>query len=209
MKRFKTQRGLDRLANFADATVAIAITLLILPLVDLSHEVATKTMLQLVIDNAGAFVAFAISFVLIARYWMAHQRIFECVQGYSPALVWINVLWLASIVCIPFSASALSSGKGGDSGVAPFYIGTLLVTSVSLLLMEVLLVRKPELVRDEARAQLDVGQALVTPLLFLIALVLALVVPAVGVGWLLLLLASGPFHRVMDRLGKGRRARTR
>lgn len=36
----RTERGLDRLVNFSDATVAIAITLLILPLVDLAGELS-------------------------------------------------------------------------------------------------------------------------------------------------------------------------
>ena len=37
----RTDRGLDRLVNFSDATVAIAITILILPLVDLAGELTT------------------------------------------------------------------------------------------------------------------------------------------------------------------------
>ena len=39
MTRFRTERGLDRLVNFSDATVAIAITVLLLPLVDIALEI--------------------------------------------------------------------------------------------------------------------------------------------------------------------------
>jgi uncharacterized membrane protein len=33
----RTERGFDRIVNFSDATVAIAMTLLVLPLVDLGR----------------------------------------------------------------------------------------------------------------------------------------------------------------------------
>lgn len=36
----RTERGYDRLVNFSDAVVAIAITLLVLPLADLVQEAA-------------------------------------------------------------------------------------------------------------------------------------------------------------------------
>ena len=37
----RTPRGLDRLVNFSDATIAIAITLLVLPLVDVANQIST------------------------------------------------------------------------------------------------------------------------------------------------------------------------
>ncbi|MEK8227283.1 TMEM175 family protein [Oerskovia sp. M15] len=79
----RTPRGLDRLVNFTDAAVAIAITLLVLPLVDLVADGEAHSVRALVQGESGTFLAFAISFVVIARFWTAHHRVFEHLRDYS------------------------------------------------------------------------------------------------------------------------------
>ena len=115
MASFRTDRGLDRLVNFSDAAVVIAITLLVLPLVGVATEITRHhaTVWGIFLANGGTFLAFAISFVVIARFWVVHHRVFEFVRDYNPTIVWLNFLWLASIVFLPFSrpysSSSLSS----------------------------------------------------------------------------------------------------
>jgi uncharacterized membrane protein len=201
MATIRTDRGLSRLVGFSDAAVAIALTLLVLPLVDIAPEIAKPGGVgRLFIEHWSAFLAFAISFAVIARFWVVHHRVFDLVSGYTPLIVWINFVWLASIVFLPFATNVLSYSPTNDRGVYALYIGTLFLTSGSMLLMEVVLKRTPELLRRGAQQELDVSQSAIATALFVVALILAVVVPAVGMFWLLLLLGAGLVRRLVRRV---------
>ncbi|MFI2754925.1 TMEM175 family protein [Cellulomonas sp. P22] len=202
MAVIRTDRGLDRLVNFTDAAVAIAITLLVLPLVDLVTDDEEHSVSSL-LANGDTLLAFAISYVVIASFWQGHHRVFEYLRDYSPAMLWANFLWLASIVLIPFTTQLLADQGTNDPAVNALYISTMVVTTGSLLLIEWLAVRDPQLQRAEVRGTLTVRGAAVALGLLLIALVLAVVAPAVGMFWLLLLFLSEPLERL------GRRSRHR
>ncbi len=195
----RTPRGLDRLVNFTDAAVAIAITLLVLPLVDLVTDGKEHPLRTLFEDERGTFLAFGISFVVIASFWSGHHRVFEHLQDYSSAMLRINFLWLASIVFIPFTTQLLADQGTDTAPVNALYIGTMIVTTGSLALIEVLAIRDPSLQRAEARGQLDARGALVAIGLLLVALVLSVVTPAVGLYWLFLLFLTGPLTRLFRR----------
>ncbi|PJJ73137.1 putative membrane protein [Diaminobutyricimonas aerilata] len=195
----RTERGLDRLVNFSDATVAIAITLLILPLVEVASEY-DGDLGRLVGDNVGTFLAFAITFLVIGRFWVLHHGLFEQVRGYTGRLLEANLVWLASIVFLPFAANVLSHADGGPAAHGPvyaLYIGTMIVTSGSTLWMRALLSRDPALVADDGDVQ--VLPAAVAVITLAVALVLALLVPQVGMLWLLLLVLAGPATRILRR----------
>ncbi|HXD60458.1 MAG TPA: TMEM175 family protein [Lacisediminihabitans sp.] len=201
MATIRTDRGLSRLVGFSDAAVAIALTLLVLPLVDIAPEIAKPGGVgRLFIEHWSAFLAFAISFAVIARFWVVHHRVFDLVSGYTPLIVWVNFVWLASIVFLPFATNVLSYSPTNDRGVYALYIGTLFLTSGSMLLMEVVLKRTPELLRRGAQQELDVSQSAIATALFVVALILAVVVPAVGMFWLLLLLGAGLVRRLVRRV---------
>ena len=201
MASFRTDRGLDRLVNFSDAAVAIAITLLVLPLVDIATLITRPgtTVWTLFTAHWGTFLAFAISFVVIARFWVVHHRVFEFVRDYNQLLVGLNFLWLASIVFLPFATNVLSLAPGNQPGVYALYIGTLIVTSTSMLLMEIVLMRNPGLLREGVQGGLRLSSSAIATALFAVALVLAVLVPAVGILSLLLLLLSRPVQLLADR----------
>jgi hypothetical protein len=77
--------GLDRVIAFSDGVVAIAITLLILPLTEIEPGEGA-TLGNVAADNAGALLGFALSFAVIANYWTIHKDIFRPLRRHSPRL---------------------------------------------------------------------------------------------------------------------------
>ena len=86
--------GISRLISFIDAVVAIAITLLILPLVNDATGIGDRSPEDLLAENAFDLFAFVLSFVVIFRFWLAHHRMYLGVAGYTPGLVRANLVWL-------------------------------------------------------------------------------------------------------------------
>ena len=66
----------ERMVFFTDAVVAIAMTLLILPLLESVTEAAAAGLStrEYVIEHDGQLVAFALSFVVISVFWRGHDR---------------------------------------------------------------------------------------------------------------------------------------
>lgn len=194
----RTSRGLDRLVNFTDASVAIAITLLILPLVDIAGEVDSKPIGGVLRDNLGALLSFVVTFAVIGRFWSVHHRIFEYVQSYNRHLISANFVWLISIVFLPFAANVLSH-QSGARGISALYIGTMVVTTLASAVIDWILLRDPALTLEEYRDQLRIAPAVVSTILMTAALVVAVVFPVINLYALLLLLLSGPVLTWWDR----------
>jgi uncharacterized membrane protein len=104
----RTDRGFDRLVNFSDAVVAIAITLTILPLMELQTEKGAEGTWPLILENKLIFLAFIFTFLLTSLYWLIHHRVFEYIQTYDHTLAWLNMLWLLLIAFLPFLSAQVA-----------------------------------------------------------------------------------------------------
>ena len=127
--------GVDRLVYFSDAVFAIAITLLALELrLPEMHEPTTRELRRALLDRLQQFYIFAISFWIIAVYWLAHHHIFHYIRAYDRRLLAINLLFLMWIVLMPFSASLL--GWFASYQLAEVvYFSHLILTSLSMALL--------------------------------------------------------------------------
>ncbi len=197
----RTDRGLDRLITFLDAVVAIAITLLVLPLVDvIPSEGRDVDLGDLLADEAGRFGAFALSFAVIAQLWLAHHRIVERVGSYDMPFVLVNLAWTLTIVLLPFATEvAAVYGNGTRLGIA-LYIGTMTLSSACLTVLSLMVSGRPHLRRHGYDgAEDDPTGSLLTTAAFVVALVLGVAVPAVGYLALLLLFLPDPVRRLLTR----------
>jgi uncharacterized membrane protein len=194
-----TERGFDRLVNFSDAVVAIAITLLILPLVDTATEYEPGKVAELLEQGAPRLLVFVISFVVIGRFWLAHHGMYEKIVGYNREVLLVNLLWLLSIVFLPFPTELIASAGQDDRTTTALYVGTMVVTSLSGVWQQWVFVRHPELQAPEVRGTLRMGTALISGALMVTAFLLVVLVPSGGLVWLFLLLLTGPLQLAYNR----------
>ena len=195
--------GLRRLVNFSDAVVAIAITLLILPLVDLASTIGPGGLSQFVDQHDAQFLAFGLSFAVIGSFWWGQHQMFEHIVGYNRLLVGGMFLWILSIVFLPFPTELLSTATNGGQGVHALYVGTMLVATVAVLVQEWAIVENPSLQAEEHRGEADLAPAVILTTLMTVIFVSVIALPAVGLWALVLLL----FSRPLEGLVRSRRAR--
>ncbi|MFF2841832.1 TMEM175 family protein [Paenarthrobacter sp. NPDC057981] len=190
----------ERLQAFTDAVVAIALTLLILPLMESVGELADHngTTAQWLVEEQYALLGFALSFILIAVFWTHHHRLFRQVRQVDSGLLWLTVAWMFFIVVMPV-ATSLSTQMDADWAQPLVYIGTLFATSLMLLLARIYLRAHPALhTMDPEEMRSGIRAGTIVAGLFLAALLLALVIPSAGNLPLLLMLLSEPLQR-LDR----------
>jgi uncharacterized membrane protein len=190
-----TERGMDRLIFFTDAVAAIAITLLILPLVDRVSD--SKTVDLFLHDNAGQIGAFALSFVVIARFWMGNHQLLKHAERTTPVLMWLNIAWAFTVVVLPLPTE-ITAAFTTSSTVLALYIGTVAASSLLLTAMGWYLHRHPELMEKGYTESLtQVWGTGITSAMTLIALLLSLTIPHVSFYSLALLLLTGPLDRIV------------
>jgi uncharacterized membrane protein len=189
----------ERLKAFADAVVAIAMTLLILPLMESVGDAAADHLSagDWLVENSDQLFSFALSFLLIANFWLTHHRLFAGVHLVTSGLLWLTIAWMFTIVWLPIP-TALVGQLEEDAGQEVLYIGTLAVTSLMMLLSRMYVLRHPAL-HDipESRLRSGLVADAVTIALFVLALAVALLFPAVGYWAMFLLLLVGPVHRLL------------
>lgn len=192
----------ERLKAFVDAVVAIAMTLLILPLLESVSEAATDQTPtgEFLVDHQGQIVSFVLSFVLIALFWMEHHRQYERVLRVTTPLLFINAAWMLTIVWLPVPTAMLGQ-MDTDPLQALLYIGTLILTQVTTLAGKLYLMRHPEFT-DLSAEKLRRGTVgdIAAIILFCVALPIAAWVHFVGYFALLLLAFSSPVEKLLDRL---------
>lgn len=191
----ENQGGLGRLVNFSDAVVAIAATLLILPLVDIAEPDPGGDTWSLVSEHSVDIFAFALSFVVIFVLWLAHHRAFHGLVGFTPLLAWANLLWLISIVFLPFPTRLIAEKNGFDASASGLYVGTIALAVVALLAIEVIVTRNPSLAPDRRTHSWTTGAT--STGLILIALLLTFT--PLGLYALLLMFLTTPINRIIDR----------
>lgn len=200
-------RAFERFASFTDAVVAVAITLLVLSIIDIRPTSSEATVWAIIRDNAGQLVTFAFTFIVVAVMWQVHLRLFNKLQAYDTFVFWFNLVWLSGIVLLPWSsalfgegvmdASSKFSGGEGDGGAGMLYWANMAVISFAGVAIGRHARTHPQLVIQGSTYMHDYFRGLVFGFAFLAIGLLTVISPAIG-GWGALILI--PLGAIADRI---------
>lgn len=192
----------NRIEAFSDGVTAIVITLLVLELRVPHLEGADQAALSAAVAAlAPKFLSFVMSFVFVAVFWVAHHQLYHPIERSTPALLWLNNVFLLCLTFIPFPTAML--GEYPDNPFAVIFFGaTLLATSLSFSLMRWYATLKARVTREgidiQSRRQ-AMRRSLIGPGLYLVGIAVAAFSTALAIG---IYLTIPLLYLVPIRLGK-------
>ena len=125
--------GTNRLEAFSDGVIAIIITIMVLEL-KAPHDASVPALLAL----WPTFLAYVLSFVLVAIYWVNHHQLIHLVRRVDGATMWLNINLLFWLSLTPFAAAFLGDHAGVPLAAALYAVlQTLCAASFLLLRMAV------------------------------------------------------------------------
>ncbi len=193
-------RGLDRIIFFSDAVFAIVMTLLILDISvpDIPQDSATAELPARVLDLWPQFFSYALSFLVIGTYWMAHHGTFRYFRTYDRMLMWLNLLFLLSISFVPFPTALL--GEYGEQQFAVvLYALSLALPRLLLAVVSWYATKRNLLIEnlDPRISRYHLARSLGISAFFLLSIVVSFFsVSAAVLSWLLMFIVDGVLWRI-------------
>jgi uncharacterized membrane protein len=106
----------DRTAAISDGVFAVALTLLVLDIKP--PEGAAPALVSALVAVAPQLGIFALSFAIVSYYWIVHHLIFASLGGVTLGLMWANLVFLFTVVVLPFSTAVLGRYPLGPPALA-------------------------------------------------------------------------------------------
>jgi uncharacterized membrane protein len=121
-----------RLLALSDGVIAVAITLLVLDirLPEGFGGFSDAELASALLALWPRMLAYLLSFVVIASFWISHRAKFNAITGSDGPLMWINMLFLITIGLVPFTTDLIA--EGGGSLATAVYAGAMVVSGLSL-----------------------------------------------------------------------------
>jgi uncharacterized membrane protein len=125
--------GKSRIEALTDGIFAVAMTLLVLDVKAPGHLrlETSRALIDHLSSLERSFVMYAISFVVLAMFWLGHHLQFHFVRRVDRQLLWINLVFLLIAVAVPFSTNLV-----GDHGHLQLPV---VLYAVNLLVLTLLL----------------------------------------------------------------------
>jgi TMEM175 potassium channel family protein len=130
----------ERMNAFTDGVIAILITILVLELRPPEGDHLTD-----ILDEKGHLLAYVLSFVFVAIYWVNHHHLMQVVHRIDGRSLWANIHLLFWLSLTPVATAWLGQ-SGVESGPVAAYAIVLLgcALAYSLLVLVLLAIHESE-----------------------------------------------------------------
>jgi uncharacterized membrane protein len=189
--------GNDRIISLSDGVFAFAMTLMVLTLdTPKPDEVGAAQLRRAVVEQWPGLLAYALSFFVIANYWVVHHRLFQFLRGHDAGLIWLNIVILFLISFLPFPTDVMGDYYNVPFAVSFYALSMTMVSGVSTITWWYVM-RRPKLCAETVTPELaryNLLRGVGTAAIFLISAGIAHVsVEVARFFWLILF----PFHRIL------------
>lgn len=112
-----------RLETFSDGVFAIAITLLVLELIQILHTHSEGSLKELLLSNWKSFLAFLTGFLTILICWINHHLVISQIEKTSMVFYWVNGFVLLVVTFTPLPTAILAEYIEKESAYAVAFFG--------------------------------------------------------------------------------------
>jgi uncharacterized membrane protein len=128
----------DRVANFADAIYAIALTLVVVGIGvpgDLDDESSSRELLESLGELLPDIITFFVVFFVVGNYWLAHHRFMSWLDQADTTLIRLQLVYLSVIAFLPFPAALLGSLDDNAVALASFALAMACASGLETVLL--------------------------------------------------------------------------
>jgi len=124
------EQGIGRILALSDGVFAIAVTLLIIEIA-VPAAGGDDRLSRALLGLWPRYLAYLLSFLVIARFWVIHHQAFRLIARYDTVLLWLNLLLLMCVAFLPFPTAVLGRHVGSPVAAALYAISVALAAAAS------------------------------------------------------------------------------
>ncbi len=130
--------GIARIEAFSDGVIAVIATIMVLDL-----KVPSGEALSALLPQWPTFLAYVLSYVYVAIYWVNHHRLFSHARRVSNGLLWANMALLFTLSLVPFATAYLGDHRFGRDATL-LYLVVMLLPSATYTTLQTVIRRNGE-----------------------------------------------------------------
>lgn len=197
--------AVNRLESLTDGIFAIVMTLLVLTITlpQKNEELADQALHIFLFSQAQQIFNFALSFILLANFWIGLHQQYYYIRHTNRIHLWINLILLLTIVTVPFSTSIVGDFPK-ELSAQIFFAVNMFVIGILFLANWIYATSKYRLVTANLASEhiiLGIKRSLVLPVVSLLAVCAAFIKPLFG-SYMFILAPIASFLPFLNRKDK-------